>query len=80
MRISQYVYDYILFAGNIMCHVLSVVDVIISHFFLFICSVLYSAAKATSSLDLKPCQCFICYVFNKAMIHKKKKKGKKENV
>ena len=28
MRISQYVYDYILFAGNIICHVLSVVDVV----------------------------------------------------
>ena len=40
---------------EILCHVLSVVDVIISHFFLFICSVLYSAAKATSSLDLIPC-------------------------
>ena len=57
MRISQYVYnyDYILFAGNIICHVLSVLDVIISHFFLFISSVLYSAAKATSNLDLIHC-------------------------
>ena len=55
MRISHYVYDYILFAGNIMCHALSVVDVIISNIFLFIPFVLYSAAKATSNLDLIPC-------------------------
>ena len=61
MIISQYVYDYILFGGNIICHVLSVVDVIISHFFLFISSVLYSAAKATSNLDVIPCHVFVMF-------------------
>ena len=55
MTIPQYVYDYVLFGGNIICHVLSVVDVIISHFFFFISSVLYSAAKAPSNLDVIPC-------------------------
>ena len=35
MIIPQYVYDYVLFGGNIICHVLSVVDVIISDFFFF---------------------------------------------
>ena len=55
MIIPQYVYDYVLFGGNITCHILSVVDVIISHFFFFFSSVLYSAAKATSNLDVIPC-------------------------
>ena len=55
MIISQYVYDYMLFGENIICHVLSVVDVTISNFFHFISSVLYSAAKATGNLDVIPC-------------------------
>ena len=62
MIISQYVYDYILFGGNIICHVLSVVDVMISHFFLFISSVLYSAAKATSNLDVIPSYLVMFYL------------------
>ena len=62
MIIYQYVYDYVLFGGNIICHVLSVVVVIISP------SVLYSAAKATSNLDVILYLVMFYYVFNKAMI------------
>ena len=55
MIIPYYVYDYVFFGGNIICHVLSVVGVIISNFFFFFSSVLYSAAKATGNRDVIPC-------------------------
>ena len=56
-------YDYVLFGGNIICHVLSVVDVIISHFFFFFSSsVLYSAAKATSNLFIDVIPCHVLFV------------------
>ena len=54
-----YVSDYVLFGRNTIRHALSVV-VIISHSFLF-SFVLYSAAKATSNLDVIPCHVLLCF-------------------
>ena len=51
MIIPQYVSDYVLFGRNTIRHVLSVGDVILSHFF-FLSSVLYSASKAICNLDV----------------------------